>query len=79
MYTVVKMNEWKSLVEKKRKGNIISLIILNDHDEKSWIRTESYTKSDAVLRRKQTNKQTNIYRINKVDKWGVKTVVKTVV
>ena len=53
MYTVVKMNEWKSLVEKKRKGNIISLIILNDHDEKSWIRTESDTKSDAVLRRKK--------------------------
>ena len=75
MYTVVKMNEWKSLVEKKRKGNIISLIILNDHDEKSWIRTESDTKPDAVLRRKQTN----IYRINKVAKRGVKTVVKTVV
>ena len=48
MYTVVKMNEWQSLVEKKRKGNIISLIILNDHDEKSWIRTESDTKSDAA-------------------------------
>ena len=75
MYTVVKMNEWKSLVEKKRKGNIISLIILNDHDEKSWIRTESDTKSDAVLRRKKKN----IYRINKVDMRGVKTVVKTVV
>ena len=60
MNIIVKMNEWKSLLEIKRKGNIISLIILNDHDEKSWIKTESDTKPDTVFRRKKK------YRINKV-------------
>ena len=53
MNIIVKMNEWKSLLEIKIKGNIISLIILNDHDKKSWIRTESDTKPDTVFRRKK--------------------------
>ena len=64
------MNE-NPLWRKKGKGNIISLIILSDCDEKSWIRTESDTKSDTVLKKEKKY----IYKINKVDKWGVKTVV----